>query len=360
MLLPGAALAQTHMQFPSSSPPVEPVPGPAPGGTPPIATFNQTIQSPPANWDPYATPGSQPSTLVPQDPYFPGGMSGPPGPSIATMQRLIDEYRLDYVWMPGNSSNEFGINDADASVTFAVPFLYNSQEPLLVTPGFAIHAWNGPHSTGLDSAEMPGQAFDAYLQGAWNPTVTDWLSGELSMRVGVYSDFEKITGQAIRYTGRGAAVLKFSPSFNIKAGVWYLDRVRVKLLPIGGVVWEPNPDWRFDIVFPEPKIARRLSNYGNTQWWMYVRGEYGGGSWEITRYNVDLNGNMLDDDGPILDQVDYNDMRVAFGFEFLNDCSISGLFEVGLAFERELYYRRTPPKQFDLNSTVFVRGGLTY
>jgi len=343
------ATGQTQMQFPSSTPPVEPVPGPTPEGGPPVATFNHTIQPPPPSWDPYATPGTQPSTLVPQDPYFPGGVSGPPGSTVGQMQRLIDELRLDYVWMPGDAARELGVNDMETSATVAIPFLYNSENPLLVTPGFAIHAFNGPEGFGPATADMPGQVFDAYLQGAWNPTVTDWFSGELSFRIGVYSDFtDKITGQSIRYTGKGLAVLAFSPSFTVKAGVWYLDRVRIKMLPAGGIVWEPNSDWRFDVLFPNPKIARRLSNYGNTQWWMYARGEYGGGSWEVTRAF-----------GP-QDQVDYNDLRVALGFEFINENSISGLFEVGYAFERELFYRRPMPEQFDLTSTVFVRGGLTY
>lgn len=356
MLAPSAGRAQVRMQFPPASPgspPAEPLPGPTSGGAP-MATFDGTIQAPPPNWDPFATPGTQSPTLFPQDPYLSGGMTMPPGSSLATMQRLLDEVRVEHVWMPGNGFEEFGLHDVEASATFAIPFLHNTQEPLLVTPGFAIHAWNGPKMTAAPiSPDMPGEAFDAWLQGAWNPKITPWLSGELAMRVGVYSDFDQVKNESLRYTGKGMVLLCFSPSFKVKAGVWYLDRVNIKLLPAGGIIWEPNQDWRFNILFPDPKISRRLANYGNTQWWLYARGEYGGGSWTVTR---------LVNPGSVatFDEVDYNDMRVSLGVEFVNESSISGLLEVGLAFERELYYRRTPPGQFDLNSIVFLRGGLSY
>ena len=52
-----------------------------------------------------------------------------------------------------------------------------------------------------------------------NPQPTDWLGAELSFRIGVYSDFVQVVVRSIRYTGTGLAVLNFSPSFKIKAGV---------------------------------------------------------------------------------------------------------------------------------------------
>ncbi len=351
-----------RVQFPSPAPPAAGVvPDPMVVGPGPTATFNGTIQPPLAQWDPYATPGARPAPLLPQDPYFqfgaPGG-SPPPGGTFTRMRRLIDEVRLDYVWMPGDGLKEFGINDAELSVTFAIPFLYNTETPLLVTPGFAIHYWNGPVSLPLvpppDPPDLPPFVFDAYLDGAWNPQVTPWFGGELSFRVGVYSDFKRVTEESLRYMGKGLAVLSFSPSIKIKAGMWYLDRNRIKLLPAGGLVWTPNPDTYFNILFPDPKIGRRLANYGNTEWWLYARGEYGGGAWTVKRVNPVPAVNDT------LDSVDYNDLRCGVGLEFMNQGGLNGLFEVGVAFEREIRYRSKLPEVVHPNTTVFLRGGLGY
>ncbi len=336
-----------RVQFPSAvpPPPYNVAPSPAVVGPGPTATFDGTIQPPPAQWDPYATPGATPPPLLPQDPYFQyGGPStvGPQGTTFQRVQKFVQEVRLDYVWMPGNGQKEFGINDIELNVTFAIPFLYNTETPLLVTPGFAINLWNGP--SGID---LPPRVYDAYLDAAWNPQATSWFGGELSFRIGAYSDFKKVTNESMRYMGKGMAVLSFSPNIKVKAGMWYLDRNRIKILPAGGLVWTPNPDVQFDILFPNPKFARRLANYGNTEWWIYLRGEYGGGAWTITM------------PAPIgVHSMDYNDMRCAVGVEFMNQGRLTGLFETGLAFERELY--ADTGDKFSITSTVFLRGGLAY
>ena len=69
----------------------------------------------------------------------------------------------------------------------------------------------------------------------------------------------------------------------MKLGVWYLNRVEYKLLPTCGVVWSPNDNVRFDILFPNPKYSQRLTAMGDTEWWWYLSGVYGGDAWTIRR-----------------------------------------------------------------------------
>jgi hypothetical protein len=88
----------------------------------------------------------------------------------------------------------------------------------------------------------------------------------------------------------------------------------------------------------------------NTEWWFYVRGEYGGGSWTIKRTNIP---------GMPQDQVDYNDIRAAVGFEFDSYSGLDGLVEVGIAFERELFYRSGTPT-FYPNPSIFLGGQLAF
>jgi len=349
----GVPARAQRVQFPTELPSSAPVPAPAAVGPAPTATLEGTIQPPSVDWDPYATPGTAPPSLLPEDPYFQAGPPGAVGGTFTTMRRFLDKLRLDYVWMPGTAANEFGINDVDLSATFAIPVLYNTETPLLVTPGFAFHLWNGPAAPGVD---MPPFAFDAYLDAAWNPQVTPWLGGEVSFRVGVFSDFKKVTEDSIRFPSKGLVVLTFSPSFKVKAGVVYLDRLPVKILPAGGIIWTPNPDVRFEILFPNPKISRRLTTWGNTEWWGYARGEYGGGQWTVNRFAGNVPAGFANPD-----LVGYNDLRFAVGLEFIRLGGLTGLFEAGVAFERELRYRsQFPPTVFYPNTTMFLRAGLAY
>ena len=309
--------------------------GQAPG---PTATFQGNIQAPPA-WDPYATPGCPPPTLFPQDPAL--ATPGLPTTTLTTMTRFLQEIRLDHVWIQGSgrNSNEFGTNDSDISAEFAIPFLRNPQTPLLITPGFTTHFWSGPQAP-----DLPPRLYDAYLNTAWNPQFSRVFGGEFQFRIGVYSDFERIVNESIRYQGAGYGLISFSPSFQLKLGAVYLDRNRYKIFPAGGIVWTPNDDVRFEILFPNPKLAVRLPGYSTTEWWAYLRGEYGGGAWTV------FGGSPV--------SLDYNDIRVGLGLDFETVKGLNGLAEVGITFEREFYSSGTV--LFRPDPTVYVRGGLAY
>ncbi len=322
---------------------------PAPYGysgpnTPPNALLDGTVYGPPPQWDPWAPPSTAPPSLLPYDPYYSPAATAPGLSFMGSAQRFLRMLKLDYVWMPGKGAKEMGINDIDASATFNIPFLYNSQTPLMITPGFGTTLFSGP--TSPEATEVPPHVFDAYLESGWNPQLTQWFGGELSFRVGVHSDFKKVVTDSLRYQAKGMAVLNFSPSIKVKAGVWYLDRVHLKLLPAGGIVWIPNNDVVLQLTFPDPKIARRLSTVGTTEWWIYGRGEYGGDVW--TTKTPDRGVQLFD----------YNDIRTGLGFEFFRPAGLHGAFEVGAAFDREVYFRNDP--RLHLSPCVYLRGMLTY
>lgn len=266
------------------------------------------------------------------------------------MQRFLQEIRLDYVWMAGDNEAELGLDEVDLSAKFAIPFFRNVDRPVFITPGFAFQFWNGPKAPGV---HLPPQTYEAYLDAAWNPQLSPVLGAELNFRTGVYSDFQKVDERAIRFQGRGLGVVSLSPGVKLKAGVWYLDRNKIKLLPAGGLVWTPTPDVDFQITFPDPRLAIRLPGYSSVEWWLYCRGEYGGDNW-----TAEVVGGLE----PY--EVDYNDLRVALGVEFKTVRELRGLIEVGGAFDRELIFN--PPlgaadiNPFRPDPTVFLRAGLAY
>jgi len=297
-----------------------------------------------------------------QDPYF----QSSPAISMAAVQKFVQHINLNYDWFAGNptaTAKELGINDVDLNVTFAFPMFRSIQTPLLVTPGFAVHYWNGPVSvlpaTPSDPApaDLPPRTYDAYLDFGWNPQISDFFGVELNFRTGIFSDFNRVTTDSIRFMGKGMAVMKLSPHITLKAGVWYLDRVQVKILPAGGLVWTPNEDIYFDILFPNPRVGKRLTIWGNTEWWLYGSGDYGGGTWTIKRDTgfvppVGADGTYT--------RFDYNDIRIAVGLQFKTLRQLEGHFEVGFACSRELVYQDGSPNGYFPTNTVYLGAGLTY
>lgn len=267
--------------------------------------------------------------------------------SVSRLQRFLQQISFEHTWLAGEHvDEELEINRTELAATFGIPIFYNPDTPLLVTPGFAFNWLEGP----VDPvADLPPRIYDAYLDTAWHPRFTDWLSADLGFRTGVWTDFDEVNSDSIRYLGRGLGVLSFSPNLDLLAGVWYLDRNDIKLLPAGGIHWRPNSEWDAYLVFPNPKVRKRFVNIGSSQWWYYFAGEYGGGRWTVQRAS-----GMADD-------IDINDIRVIFGFEWETQTQARGHVEVGYVFEREILYARTNmPPRYELDDTIMVRAGFDF
>ncbi|MFV2067435.1 MAG: hypothetical protein ACC645_10680 [Pirellulales bacterium] len=361
---------------PGSPPPTTYTPQPAlapttpPATSPPPTTYGGAVQPAPGGWDPYATPGpgpvspyapppvgaaGQPPSLFPEGFSF-GSSPGTYGlaPSALPGQsyrRFFQEIRFESTWLPSSSgTDKLGVTDFELFGTMAFPLFRNKDTPLLVTPGFAVHYFDGPLTTPANPADLPPRTYDAYIDLAWQPRITPWLGADLGFRTGVYSDFTSAGSDTIRFMGRGLGIITLTPATQLSMGVVYLDRNKVKILPAGGVIWTPSPDRRWEIVFPNPKFANRFREIGTTQWWWYVSGEYGGGSWAIER-NAISHGK---------DTVDYNDIRVMLGLEWIALSGVRGFVEVGYAFDRELVYRSFPPETLNLKETIMLRSGVSF
>jgi hypothetical protein len=381
-----------------ASPPAGSYPAPPPGVYPttpyspspftatpvPATPYSPSAVGPPPLFDPYAS-GSSVSPTPPAVPYAPPPATGypppppasafpqqpvpvfPDGPPIqwqpapydittsgegywAKTQRFLQELSAEYTYLYGDHSDpsDFEINRLELTSTFAFPMFYNIETPLLVSPGFAFNWLEGPISAGPGTADLPARIYDAYLDFAWYPRLNEWLGGELGLRPGVWSDFDHIDSDSFRLLGRGLASVAITPNLDVLFGAVYLDRIDVKLLPAGGVYYRPTPEWDMYLVFPNPKVRRFMSAIGNSKWYWYAAGEYGGGSWTVER------------DGPLDDRIDYNDIRIIGGIEWETQTFIRGHFEIGYAWDREIIFTSGMPATFTPDDTIMLRTGIDF
>jgi hypothetical protein len=211
-----------------------------------------------------------------------------------------------------------------------------------VRPIFGWHFIQEP-----DSTDLPAQVYDLSLElRMYWPFGDRWL-GEFAVAPGMFSDFDNTSGDAVRIVGRGIGYYKRSESFRLAIGLAYLDRQDISVLPLGGVIWTPNPDWRYEIMIPRPRIAHRIWFDGQDERWVYVVGEFGGGSWAIQRA------------GGMRDIATYRDYRLILGIEFQYDSGRAWRLEAGYAFGRQLEYESTVG-DLEPDGVGLVRGGLTF
>ncbi len=295
-------------------------------------------------------PSGSPSTLFPGG-LFGGGFSGDANSSFSAY-RFLQGPRVRHAYLgAGNDSTDLAINDTDVSFAFAFPNFMYSNQPLYVVPSFSLHLWDGPQS--VSGADLPPNAYSGFLDFGWQTDPNRMFGVELGVRVGAFTAFDTFRDESIRVLGKGLASFRLTPASTLKVGVYYLDRNNWKLLPAAGLLWQPNPQTRFDIFFPQPKFARYWRTIGTHDVWWYLAGDYGGGSWTIKR------------DSGASDSVDINDLRVMAGWEWGRSDLIrvgrrTAFAEIGYVFDREVKYDKSPMDDIKPDDAIMFRAGFGY
>jgi hypothetical protein len=204
---------------------------------------------------------------------------------------------------------------------------------------FNIRWWAGPKGDAdTPVPDLPPRVYDLDLRLTWRQRWADGIATEVTLLPGLYTDFRTTPPDAFRVPGFAVGVFRVAPELHLVAGAWHLQRLRVKALPIAGLLWEPTDRWQCRLVFPEPKVSYRLDAKHDA--WVYARGEYGGGTWAYK------------DNAGRADLVEYSDLRVGAGFEwgsltraFCPKVPLgTGFIEVGYVFDRQLVFDGpTPP-----------------
>lgn len=287
--------------------------------------------------DDVAPPGQPPQEFEP-----PAGRKLPPGAKPGPLQQAI----LTVTELPRLGADGLGLTTLDTSLTVGMP-APTVESPLLVTPGFGttfVDEVPGPADPGL-----PAQLYESWLQVRWLSKVGERFGVDLAVAPGWYSDFVNDTSAALRITGHGFGAWEARKDLRVVAGVIYLDRYDVNLLPAGGLLWTPSERQRHEIIFPRPRFAWRLADDGRAAHWAYLAGEFGGNQWAVHR------------DSGLNDVVVYHDYRLLVGWERRPaDLGASWRLEAGWVTGRLVEYYLTDTGDVRPADTFLVRAGLWY
>ena len=212
-------------------------------------------------------------------------------------------------WIPGGG-DQFGI--------FSVLLDGYAQSGIRngIITGFGFYVFSGPVQS-----DMPPRAYDFSIGYQIRQRIGP-LAFDLASAVQASSDFNGDARKGIQYPGHGVGFLTVRPELDLVFGVDYLDRADIKLLPVAGVIWKPNPEMRFELVFPRPRAVFQLTD----TYRLYFSGELGGGTWAIETPAL---GNSV---------ATYRDLRACIGLESVDTDGRQSAIEVGYLFDRRLEY----------------------
>lgn len=256
---------------------------------------------------------------------------------------FFQKFYLGETFLPRDGDDGLGQNDVEVSLSVALP-LPTRRHPVVITPGFTAHFLDGPSNT-----DLPPQLYDAYVAFNWYPRFNANWGAILSITPTVQSDFERWDDRAFRTPGKALVRYTWAQfERELVFGVIYLDRDDVPWLPAAGLIWTPNPYVCYDLVFPRPRVLFMVNQQAEFEDWVYVAGEFGGGSWAIQRvpsYTPDV--------------VTFADYRVLLGIERRKNGGAGMRLEAGYVFGRSFEYTSTAA-QYDLPATWMVRGSVSF
>ncbi|MFV1966819.1 MAG: hypothetical protein ACC628_15445 [Pirellulaceae bacterium] len=244
-------------------------------------------------------------------------------------------------WIDRGKASGFGVTEIDLYGRFAVP-APTTEWPLVLQPTFNVQYLDGP-----TSPHLPPRLYETFLEFIWLPRVSPRWLGILSVAPSYYGDFVVDEDEAWRLTGKGLARFDWVPErLQLLFGVLYLSREDYNLLPAGGLIWTPSETRRYELIFPEPKLAHRIERGPGFEDWIYLGAEFGGNSWA---YEADTG----------VDIVTLLDYRIIFGLERKRSGGAGRRIEIGYVFSRTAEFRSGIPEVRAPN-TAFLRAGLSF
>lgn len=286
--------------------------------------------------------------IVPSTPIAPGQ-----GPLVDDLGGRWDEQRTDghvpfwyarslsATWLPKNGADGFGNTDVPIATSFA-PIWFDDLPALLITPGFGFHFWEAP-----DALALPSTVFDSYIDVTWRAPVTDRWGLACGVTPGVYGDYKQFNSRAFQLTGWGVVDIQITRTWTLLAGAAVVRQLDMRVLPVGGLLWTPNADFRLELLVPRSRLAWKMREFDSGRAaWGYLACQYGGGTWAVT-----LPGNTSV-------VVTSSDLRAILGLEWFRSRTVAGVAEVGYVFARTISANGVP--EFNPNDAVMLQLGATF
>ncbi len=205
-------------------------------------------------------------------------------PQASRKQGLIQRVNFGGSWIPEGGDSGLGLATFNTNITFALPGPKTGPfgpSYFLISPAFSYTNIQWEHSQGF-----PDSLYTAGLSLSWMKPINERWNLMLNATPGYAGD-----GKATSYAVRCPVILglTWTPNSRWKVvfGAGYMDRSDFPVLPFAGVVYTPNEDWKFELMAPQPRVARRLSGWSDVlcNRWVYLGGGFGGGAWAVESWN---------------------------------------------------------------------------
>jgi hypothetical protein len=260
----------------------------------------------------------------------------------ATPQRRVPLYDSGVTATYLSPVDGFGVSDIDARTQLVFP-LFVKGSPLRLALAGGTTFIQAPASI-----DVPSRLYGLTAELRWYIPLKETWGIDLGAGGGVFSDLDGSAGKGFRVTGRAILVKDLNPRWKLSGGFLYLGRKNLAAMPIAGAIYTPADDFKVEILFPRPRVMKRVRLNGHREHWVYGGLElFGGNTWAITQSTG------------AEDTFIYKDNRLLIGYETKAPNRLSGRVEAGYVFTRKVEFENDP-RNLDPGGTFMLRAGVTY
>lgn len=240
------------------------------------------------------------------------------------------------------AGGDLSLTTMEVNSGFAVP-LGSFENLLVVTPTFRTDLVQA--EPGID---IPGTLYETGVRFFHRKELSEELSSMILVSPLIRSDFTT-SDNAVRIFGLALLSWEAVPSeLTLSGGAVFLGRDDLPVLPAVGLRWTPEPRWRLDLQFPQPRLSYLVAKQGTqSEHWIYLGGALGGNTWAVTR------------DSGISDDLTLRDYRFVVGAEQVLAENRGGFVEIGWVFGRSMEYTNSTYER-DFDDTFILRAGLSF
>ena len=247
-------------------------------------------------------------------------------------------------YLPGWGSHGLGMTQVRVGASIGLPAPMK-ESFILLSPTFepTFVRWKG-------TEPFPKTLYSASLSCTLFKNINERWAAMASVGPRWCSDGNE-THNAVRCTLMGGMIWKKSPQWHFRFGLAYFNRNdSFNILPFGGVTWMPNEAWKYELMAPMLRIARRchyfqtiLPGQSESTHWGYAGIGFSGGTWAFQSINQQP------------DVANYSEFNVVVGLESERNRRNSWKTEFGYVFGRSMNFEHDTICNFHINDSIVLR-----
>lgn len=236
------------------------------------------------------------------------------------------------------SSADAGISDYRIRILHDMKM--NSDLTFSLGGGYALKQIDAPSRVAL-----PDDLHGLFLELGARYRINDKAFASLKLNPGLYSDFKESGSDDLRMPLLALGGYNFENGFTVVGGFIYrIGYHSSSFFPALGFTYQPNADWRFDLIAPRPAITYRASR----QLQLFAAGDFASDEYE------------LHDRSSGAKAIKYGDYKVMAGLTYLPAPAVRISASLGYAFERKFSFYDSARPDLRIDDIPFFRIALDW